>query len=119
MISFLTAVSIIAFSLLFAAFCRSVKDVAIIGTFPMLVFMFFTGAAMPMNGGTLFTIGNFQFTLNGILSPSHAITALNKVLLMGQAPRQTLPEICALLVMTLIYFILGIWAFNRRHMRAE
>lgn len=119
LISFLTALSIIAFSLIFAAFCRSIRDIAIIGTFPMLIFMFFTGASMPMSGGTLFSIGDYQFPLNGILSPSHAITALNKVLLMGQEPRQTLPEISALIIITIIYFILGVWAFNRRHMRAE
>jgi len=118
LISFLTAVSVIAFSLLFAAFCRSIRDIAIIGTFPMLIFMFFTGAAMPLNGGVLFSVGNFDFTLNGILAPTHAITALNKVLIMGEKPGQTLPEIFALTAMTVIYFILGIWAFNRRHMRS-
>ena len=118
MISFITSVSIIAFSLLFAAFCRSIKDIAIVGTFPMLIFMFFTGAALPVGGGVLFSIGDFEFTLNGILSPTHAITALNKVLILGQKPVQTLPDIYALVVMTVIYFILGICAFNRRHIRS-
>jgi len=118
LVSVLTAVSVIAFSLLFAAFCRSVKDIAIIGTFPMLIFMFFTGAALPVGGRVLFSIGDFGFTLNGVLSPTHAITALNKVLVLGQDPGQTLPDIYALVVMTVIYFILGIWAFNRRHMRS-
>jgi ABC-2 type transport system permease protein len=119
LIAFLTSVSVIAFSLLFAAFCRSIRDVAIIGTFPLLVFMFFTGAALPLSGGTLFTLGGFEFTLNGILAPSHAITALNKVMLLGQTPGETMPEILALLIVTVIYFILGVWAFSRRHMRAE
>ena len=41
LISFLTSLSVIAFSLIFAAFCRSIRDVAIIGTFPLLIFMFF------------------------------------------------------------------------------
>jgi len=118
-IAFLTSLSVIAFSLLFAAFCRSIRDVAIIGTFPMLVFMFFTGAALPMSGGTLFVIGAYEFTLNGILAPSHAITALNKVMLLGQSPNQTIPEIMALIIVTVIYFVLGVWAFRRRHMGAE
>ena len=117
LIGFLTSLSIIAFSLLFAAFCRSIKDVAIIATVPMLIFMFFTGAAMPIKGGTLFSIGYFDFTLTGILSPTHAINALNKVLLLGQPPVKTIPDISALVILTVVYFILGVWAFNRRHMR--
>ena len=117
LIAFLTSLSIISFSLLFAAFCRSIKDVAIIATFPMLIFMFFTGAAMPMKGGTLFTIGNFEFTMAGILSPTHSINALNKVLLLGLPPANTIPDITSLVILTIVYFVLGVWAFNRRHMR--
>jgi len=116
-VAFLTSLSIIAFSLLFAAFCRSIKDVAIIATFPMLIFMFFTGAAMPVKGGTLFHIGSYEFTLAGILSPTHAINALNKVLLLGLPPVRTIPDITALMILTVIYFVLGVWVFKRRHMR--
>ncbi len=117
LVSFLTSLSVIAFSLIFAAFCRSIKDVAIIGTFPLLIFMFFTGAAMPVSGGTLFTIGSFDFNVNGILAPSHAISALNKVLVMGHEPARAIPDISALVILTVIYFILGVWIFNKRHMR--
>ncbi len=117
LVAFLTSLSIIAFSLLFAAFCRSIKDVAIIATFPMLIFMFFTGAAMPVKGGILFHIGSFEFTLAGILSPTHAINAMNKVLLLGLPPSSTIPDITALMILTMIYFVMGVWAFNRRHMK--
>ncbi len=117
LISFLTCLSIIAFSLIFAAVCRSIKDVAIIGTFPMLLFMFFSGAAFPVGGGTLFSIDDFEFKLNGILSATHSVNALNKVLLMGQSPVKTLPDISTLVILTILYFIIGVWAFNRRHMK--
>ena len=117
LVSFLTSLSVIAFSLIFAAFCRSIKDVAIIGTFPLLIFMFFTGAAMPLSGGTLFTIGSFEFNINGILAPSHAISALNKVLVMGHEPARAVSDIIALVILTIIYFLLGVWIYNRRHMR--
>lgn len=117
LISFLTSLSIIAFSLIFAAICRSVKDVAIIGTFPMLLFMFFSGAAFPVGGGTLFSVGDFEFKINGILSATHSVNALNKVLVMGQTPVKTLPDISTLVILTILYFIIGVWAFNRRHMK--
>jgi ABC-2 type transport system permease protein len=117
LISFLTSLSIIAFSLIFAAVCRSIKDVAIIGTFPMLLFMFFSGAAFPVGGGTLFSIGDFEFKINGILSATHSVNALNKVLVMDQSPVKTLPDVSTLVILTILYFIIGVWAFNRRHMK--
>jgi ABC-2 type transport system permease protein len=117
LISFLTSLSIIAFSLIFAAVCRSIKDVAIIGTFPMLLFMFFSGAAFPVGGSTLFSIGDFEFKINGVLSATHSVNALNKVLVMDQSPVKTLPDVSTLVILTILYFIIGVWAFNRRHMK--
>lgn len=119
LISILTALSMISFSLLVAAMCRSVKEVAIIGTFPLFLLMFFTGAAFPVSGGRLFSIGSYQVMLNDLLSPKFAVEALNKVLIRGLEVRDTLPEIVALVVLTGLYFLLGTWAFSRRHMRAS
>lgn len=119
LISILTALSMISFSLLVAAMCRSVKEVAIIGTFPLFLLMFFTGAAFPVSGGRLFTIGSHQVMLNDLLSPKFAVEALNKVLIRGMDIQDTLPEILALLALTGLYFVLGSWAFKRRHMRAR
>lgn len=119
LIAFLTALSMISFSLIVAAMCRSIKEVAIIGTFPLFLLMFFTGAAFPVSGGKLFNLGSYTVMLNDILSPKFAVEALNKVLIRGLAVRETIPEMIALLVLTLIYFILGNLAFRHRHMRAH
>lgn len=118
LISALTAISMISFSLLVAAMCRSIKEVAIIGTFPLFLLMFFTGAAFPVGGGKLFTVGGHEVMMNDLLSPKFAVEALNKVLIRGLEVRDTVPEIMALVVLTVLYFILGTWAFKRRHMRA-
>jgi len=118
LICVLTALSMISFSLLVAAMCRSVKEVAIIGTFPLFLLMFFTGAAFPISGGKLFTIGSYEVRLNDILSPKFAVEALNKVLVRGQEIKDTIPEMIALVILTLLYTILGTWGFKRRHMRA-
>ncbi len=119
LVSILTALSMISFSLLVAAMCGSVKEVAIIGTFPLFLLMFFTGAAFPVTGGKLFTIGSYQVMLNDLLSPKFAIEALNKVLIRGQEVKDTIPELIALVVLTAVYTIVGSWAFRRRHMRAR
>jgi len=118
LVSFLTSLSMISFSLIVAAMCRSIKEVAIIGTFPLFLLMFFTGAAFPLDGGKLFEIGGYQVMLNDILSPKFAVEALNKVLVRGQEVRETLPELAGLILLTLLYFLAGTWAFRRRHMRA-
>lgn len=119
LISLLTAFSMVSFSLLVAAMCRSVKDVAIIGTFPLFLLMFFTGAAFPISGGELFTIGEYTVKLNHILSPTFAVEAMNKVLIRGLEVKDTLPEMWAIVILTLLYFVTGTWAFRRRHMRAR
>lgn len=118
LISFLTTLSMISFSLIVAAMCRSIKEVAIIGTFPLFLLMFFTGAAFPIHGGTLFSIGGTRVMINDLLSPKFAVEALNKVLVRGEEIIETLPEMAGLLILTLIYFAVGTWAFRRRHMRA-
>ena len=119
LISFLTALSMISFSLIVAAMCRSIKEVAIIGTFPLFLLMFFTGAAFPISGGKLFSVGGKDFMMNHILSPTWAIEALNKVLVSGLEIRETIPEMVAILVLTLVYGFFGTWAFKKRHMRAR
>jgi hypothetical protein len=109
----------ISFSLIVAAMCRSIKEVAIIGTFPLFLLMFFTGAAFPIGGGKLFTIGEFTLKLNHILSPTFSVNALNKVLVRGREIGDTCSDMIALVVLTLLYLLLGTWAFRRRHMRAR
>ncbi len=119
LISILTAISMISFSLIVAAMCRSVKEVAIIGTFPLFLLMFFTGAAFPISGGKLFSLGNHEVMMNDILSPKFAVEALNKVLIRGLEIRDAVPDIVAMVILTLLYLIVGTWAFKMRHMKAR
>jgi ABC-2 type transport system permease protein len=113
----LTSISIIAFSLIIAALCRTATEVLIIGNFPLLLFMFFTGAAFPMEGMPLATVAGYPLTIQGLMSPVHAISALKKVLVFNMEFRDVIPEIACLLILTLIYFMAGLWFFARRHMR--
>jgi len=116
-IAFLTSLSMISFSLIVAGMCRSIKDVAVIGTFPLMLLMFFSGAFFPLGGGRLFTISSFTLHLNDLLSPTWAVDALNKVLVKGLPISATIPEMLAILFLSLAYFLVGIWIFQRRHMK--
>ena len=118
-IAVLTSLSIIAFSLIVAAATKTANEVLIVGNFPLFLFMFFTGAAFPIKGKALFTIASYPVTLQGLMSPTHAVTAMKKVLVMNMGFYDISPEITALIVTTILYFIIGVWLFKRRHMKVE
>jgi len=119
LITVLTSVSIIAFSLIVAAATKTVNEVLIVGNFPLLLFMFFTGAAFPLRGGELFTIAGYPVSIQGFMSPTHAVSALNKVMIMNMGITDILPEIIALIILTAFYFLIGWQAFSYRHMKVE
>jgi len=113
----LTSLSIIAFSLIIAAITKSSNEVLVVGNFPMFLFMFFTGAAFPLKSDALFTIAGYPINLQGLMTPTHAISALNKTLVMNMDIGSIIPEITAIIVLTLFYFLIGGLLFQRRHLR--
>jgi ABC-2 type transport system permease protein len=117
LVAALTSISIIAFSLILGAATKTVNEILVIGNFPLFLFMFFTGAAFPIDGKALFFIFGYPVSLQGLMSPTHAIQALKKIMIMGMDLQEIIPEIIAILVLTIIYFVIGLWAFSRRHMR--
>ncbi len=119
MLVLLTCVSIIAFSLIIAAMTKTVNEVLIVANFPLLLFMFFTGAAFPIQSGPWFSIAGYEINLQSFLSPTHAITALKKIMLMGMAAGDIIPEITALISITVLYFVVGLWGFRARHMKIQ
>jgi ABC-2 type transport system permease protein len=116
-LAILTSISIFAFSLILAAFTKTVNEVLIVGNFPLFLFMFFTGAAFPLDGKALFYVAGYPLTVQGLMSPTHAISAMKKVLILESSLADVLPEMIAIAVLTVIYFSLGVWAFYQRHMR--
>jgi ABC-2 type transport system permease protein len=115
----LTMISIIAFSLFIAAFSKTVTQVLIIGNFPLFIFMFFTGAMFPMNVRSWFTLGGYPVSLISLMSPTHSVSALNKLMIMQEDCRSIIPELLWLIMLSFIYFTLGIWIYRRRHMKGK
>lgn len=119
LVTIMTCISMIAFSLILAAFTRSVTDVLVIGNFPLFLFMFFTGAAFPIKGVVLFNVGGYGITWQGIMSPTHAINALNKICILGLDFSDIIPELSVLMGLTVVYFGIGVWAFQWRHLQTS
>jgi len=119
LLAILTSMSIVAFSLILASVTRSVTDVLIIGNLPIFLFMFFTGAAFPLQGKVLFDLMGYGISWQSLMSPTHAISALNKISVMGDGLSEILGEVTAFILVTLLYFIIGTWSFQRRHLRTN
>jgi ABC-2 type transport system permease protein len=114
----LASISVMAISVLVAAFLRTVFDLVTVGCFPFFILMFFSGGMFPLPGVPLFQLGEHGVELNEILPTTHAITALNKVLSYDAGLGGITYEIGAILILTAFYFALGTWIFTRRHMPA-
>lgn len=117
LIAGLTSLSLIAFSLIIAAVTKTAGEVLVVGNFPMFLFMFFTGAAFPLKSDPLFSVFGYPINFQGLMTPTHAISALNKTLTMNMDIVSILPEIIAILTLTIIYFFIGALIFNRRHLK--
>ncbi|MHC1777237.1 MAG: ABC transporter permease [Lentimicrobium sp.] len=113
----LTSLSIIAFSLIIAALTKNASEVLVVGNFPMFLFMFFTGAAFPLKSDALFTIAGYPVNIQGLMTPTHAISALNKTLIMNMDISCIIPEIITIIVLTIFYFLIGGIIFKQRHLK--
>ena len=115
----ITAVAVVGIGLIVAAFSKSVSQAFIIANFPLIFFMFFSGAVYPIPRIILFQIGGLNISLYDLLPPTHAVMALNKILTLGAGLADVLYEINSLLVLSLVYYLIGIWIFQRRHLRMQ
>lgn len=114
-VSALTSLSIVAFSLIVAACTKSANEILIVGCFPMFLFMFFSGAAFPLNTSPLFSIAGYPISVQSLMSPTHATSALNKILVMDQSLINIIPELISISILTFIYLIIGAILFKKRH----
>ena len=119
MVGALTGMAMVAISILVAAWLRTVFDLMTIGCFPFFVLMFFSGGMFPIPDVQLFSVAGHTVNINAILPTTHSVSALGKVLNFGAGMSDVAFELGAVAVLTLVYFMLGVWLFTRRHMRAR
>ena len=113
----ITSLSIIGIGLIVACFSKTVSQAFVISNFPLGFLMFLTGAAFPLPRMNLFTIAGRSIAVADFLPPSHAVVALNKIFTLGAGFGDVLYELTALIVLTGLYFGIGVWLFQRTQMR--
>jgi len=116
-VGFLSSLSIIAISLIVAAYLRTIFDLMTIGCFPFFILMFFSGGMFPLPPLRLFTVSERAININDILPTTHAINAMSKILNYGAGLGDVVFELVAIIVLTIVFFAVGVWVFTRRHMR--
>jgi ABC-2 type transport system permease protein len=100
-----------------ASLSKTVSQAFVIANFPFGFFMFLSGAAFPVPMKPWFTLWGRDFHPADLLPPRHAVTALNKVFTLGLGLEGVVFEICALVVLSALYFVLGVWLFRRMHLK--
>ena len=113
----ITAIAIVGVGLIVAAFSKSVSQAFIIANFPLIFFMFFSGAVYPLPRIRFFEIAGQVVSIYDVIPSTHAVVALNKILTLGVGLGGVLYELVSLIVLSILYFAIGIWVFHRRHMR--
>ena len=116
LIGALTSLTIVGLGMFVAAISRSVAQAFIIANFPFALFMFLSGAMFPIQGIPLFDAFGHSINVLDVLPTRHAVIAMNKVLTLGAGLGDVTYELGALLLLSLLYFALGVWTFQRRHL---
>ncbi len=113
----ITSMAMIGVGLIVACFSRTVARAFMVSNFPLFLMTFFSGMFMPMSTVPLFKIAGRTIGLLDLLPPTHAVTAINKVTALGAGFGDILYELAALTVLSMAYFLLGVWLFQRLHLR--
>lgn len=118
-VSTLSGLSVIGVGLLVACACKTVTQAFLISNFPLGFFMFFSGSMFPIPKIVLGVVGGHSIGLFDFLPSTHAVVALNKIMTLGAGLGDILFELTALSVLSVLYFLLGVWLFSRTHLRAS
>ncbi|UCH11226.1 MAG: ABC transporter permease, partial [Fidelibacterota bacterium] len=117
MVALLSSMAMIAISVLVAAWLRTIFDLMTIGCFPFFILMFFSGGMFPLPPLRLFTVAGRSIDINEVLPTTHAIAAFDKILNVKLGLGDVIYELAAIAVLTVVFYVLGVWLFARRHLR--
>jgi ABC-2 type transport system permease protein len=114
-----TGISVVGMGLVTACISKTVARAAIIVNFPLFLVLFFSGAVFPVGNPRLFTLGGRNYGVFDLLPQTHATNALNKVLSLGTGPVDVAFELIALILLSALYFVIGVWLFKKMYLQAN
>ena len=118
-VTILSSTAIVGISMIVAALLRTIFDLVTIGTFPFFILMFFSGGMFPLPDVQLFALGARTINANDVLPTTHSIAAYDRIMNTGGGLGDVAFELAAIVLLSVVFFAIGIWAFTRRHMVAR
>jgi ABC-2 type transport system permease protein len=115
----LTSFAVVGVALLVACLSRTVARAAVIVNFPLILLLFFSGSVFPTPDVTLFKWAGRSIGVFDLLPHTHAVLALNKILSLGAGLGDVAFELIAILVLSVVYFAVGVWLFRRMHLSPQ
>jgi ABC-2 type transport system permease protein len=115
----LSSLAVVAISILVAAFIKTIFELLTVGVFPFFVLMFFSECMFPLPRLTLFRLAGHSFYANDLLPTALTVKAFNKILNFHAGLGDLGFEIGGIVILTALYFALGVWLFRRRHIRKD
>jgi ABC-2 type transport system permease protein len=119
LVGVITSLAVIGSGLIVAAYSKTVSQAFVIANFPLALFMFMSGVIYPMPRTPLFTIFGRAVAIYDILPTTHAVLALNKIFTLGLGLKDIVFELSALSILSMIFFIVGVWAFQKKQMSLD
>jgi ABC-2 type transport system permease protein len=119
LVSAITSLSVIGAGMIVAAFSKTVSQAFVIANFPLALFMFMSGVMYPMPRTPLFILFGHAVAIYDILPTTHAVLALNKIFTLGLGFKDIFFELSALTLLSVIFFGVGVWIFQKRQMKAD
>ena len=113
----LSTVSVFAIGLIVAGWMKTIYELLTVGVFPFFVLMFFSESMVPLPKIALLHFGAHAFYANDILPTALTVKAFNKILNFQAGFADIGFELIAISVETVLFLLLGLWLFRRRHLR--
>ncbi len=113
----LATLSVVAISVVVAAFMRTIFELLTVGCFPFFILMFFSDCMFPLPKITVGAIHGFTFYATDLLPTAMAVRAFNRILNHGAGLGDVWVELLCIAALTAGYFAIGAWLFTRRHFR--
>jgi len=111
-----SAVAVVAISVLVAAFLNTIFELLTVGCFPFFILMFFSDAMIPLPKIAAFHLAGRVVNVTDVLPTSLSVRAFGAILNDGAGLADVRFELAGIVVLTAVYFAVGIWLFRRRHM---
>ena len=106
--------SSIGMGLVVACFVRNDTDALNTGSVASMLQVFMSGAFFPMTVPAVFTLLGHQISPFDFLPATHGMLALQQVLTGGAGLEKVVFRLAAATLLSVLYFLLGVWIFTRR-----